>query len=510
MKQKTLRARLRLAPLALVLLANPHISALDILPDATAFLLLLYIFSPLRHLSVHMQTAVKRLRSCLLYATVRIPATVLVFFIFDRYPTENTILPVASLSFFILDIILYIPALSALLRAIGYLGDKALLFRSASAPHREPKKTRKHSSYLVKIKENCKQKRTKREVLTALGARYASGFDRSLHAALRAVPPFVILRALLALLPDLLFLTDDAAGYSAVGIYPFAAFLALLFGIIVAYFFYAAFVRILKPYLASVAGKAEALNRPNLSLLEREAKVARLSAGWILIVLSAFFAADLHFGSIDYLPDALLSISLLAALLLFFEPRDFTVHSRKLTVLLALSLVTGLAGDTAYALFYRSYTWRDIYYSPEAESLYIAVLAVFVCKAVADVLLLLALHKPLRYMAEEEAGFYIENTVIRRQQDKNRRELGRIADIYTASGIIGVLLEFAVMLTALFPVSYEASENTAYGEVVLPALDFLSIVFVGFMLIRAAYMIATASRLASEVRAKYKLDSIEE
>lgn len=509
MKQKTLRTRLRLAPLALLLLANPHISALDILPDAAAFLLLLYIFSPLRHLSVHMQTAVKRLQSCLLYATVRIPATLLVFFIFNRYPAENTILPVASLSFFILDIILYIPALSALLRAIGYLGDKALLFRSASAPHREPKKTRKHAAYRVKQQANCKPKRTKREVLTALGARYADCFDRSLHAALRAIPPFVILRALLALLPDLLFLTDDAAGYSAVGIYPFAAFLALLFGIIIAYFFYTAFVRILKPYLASVAGKTDALNRENASLLEREAKVARLSAGWILIVLSAFLAADLHFGSVDYLPDALLPISLLAALLLFFEKRGFTVHSRKLTVLLALSLVTGLAGDIAYALFYRSYTWRDIYYSPEAESLYIAVLAVFVYKAVADVLLLLALHKPLRYMAEK-AGFYIENTVIRRQQDKNRRELGRIADIYTVSGIIGVLLEFAVMLTALFPVSYEASENTAHGEVVLPALDFLSIVFVALMLLRAAYMIAAASRLASEVRAKYKLDSIDE
>ena len=61
MQEKNFIKRLGLLPVAALFLANPHVSAIDVLPDAVGVLLLLYIFSPLAHSSVHMKTALKGL-----------------------------------------------------------------------------------------------------------------------------------------------------------------------------------------------------------------------------------------------------------------------------------------------------------------------------------------------------------------------------------------------------------------------------------------------------------------
>ena len=138
------------------------------------------------------------------------------------------------------------------------------------------------------------------------------------------------------------------------------------------------------------------------------------------------------------------------------------------------------------------------------------MLLVFAVKILFELLLLRALWKPLLHMAVEETGSYVENSPIRRQEEKNRRSLKRIVSIFCLSGAVGALLEFVNMLCSLFPIAYPANKNhVSGGEVVLPALDFLSTLLTALMLLRFAYMIFSYWRIMEETSAKYKVDDEE-
>ena len=93
MQEKNFDKRLALLPVAALFLANPHVSAIDILPDLVGILMLLYIFSPLAHSSLHMRDTLRCLRRSALYTLLRLPATALLIFLFVRYPTQNTLFP---------------------------------------------------------------------------------------------------------------------------------------------------------------------------------------------------------------------------------------------------------------------------------------------------------------------------------------------------------------------------------------------------------------------------------
>lgn len=468
MQEKNTKKRLSLLPLATIFFANPHISAIDLLPDFVGVLLLIYIFSPLAHSSPSMQDALKRFRAALFYTLLRIPATAMLLFLFIKYPSQTTLFPLFSLSYLILDCIFVIPPFLHLCRAFTNYDEEYGFFNK--------------------------------------------GFSTALASFSRQMPFIFVLRGFLPLLPDLLLLTDDGAGTSLVGFYPIAAIFAFLPSLILTYLFYTSFRGMTNPYLFDAADSLDELVLPHRSLILRERKVATIRFGWIAILLFAFCAADLHFGGIDFAPDALAPFFALLALFFFERSGALSREKLKKPYLYALiALIPSLASDIAHALFFRTYDWRDIYHSAKVERLYIIVLAIFTVKIVIDLLLLFSLYRPLTHMATEETGNYIENSPIRRQQEKNRRSLARIVLIFCVTGAVGAFLEFVNMLCSLFPVSYTADRtHVAGGEIVLPALDFLSVLLAALMLLRFAYMIFGYSRIIEETCAKYKVDSFED
>lgn len=466
MTDRTTKKRLALLPAAALFFANPHISAIDVLPDFAGVLMLIYIFAPLAHLSAHMQTALRSLKKAAVYTFLRIPATALLLFLFIKYPIQTTLFPVFSLSFLILDCILVIPSFVHLCHALANCDEEYSLF--------------------------------------------GKGFSSSLASFSRQCPFILALRGFLPFLPDLLLITDDAAGKSLVGFYPFAVVFALLPSLILAYLFFVS-LRAVKPYLISSSDQLDRLVQPHKELIAREKNVSLIRFGWLSILLFALCQADIHLNAVDFAPDALAPVFLLVAFFFFERSGALSRESLKKPAIYALILIVpSLASDVAHALFFSAYDWRDIYYSAEAEKLYILVLAIFTVKIIIDILLLRALYRPLLHMATEETGNYIENSPIRRQEEKNRRSLSLIVSVFCISGVVGALLEFTDMLCSLFPIAYPADKNhVSGGEVVLPALDFLSTLLTALMLLRFAYMIFSYWRIMEETRAKYKLDDFE-
>ena len=466
MQEKNFEKRLFLFPLAALFLANPHVSAFDILPDIVGILALMYIFAPLTHISLYMQEVQKGLARASLYTALRIPAMALLVFLFIKYPIQTTLFPLFSLSFFILDCIFILPTLMRLCRALGACDEEYGIF--------------------------------------------SEGFAPALAALAKYLPFFFILRGALPFFADLLLTTDDGAKDSLVAFYPFAAILALLASLVLAYYFYTAF-KGLKAHLLTAAASLREIARPYDELAVREKKLSYIRFGWIFILFYAFCAADFYFGGVDYAPDVLSPVFVLLALLFFKKSGALGKREIKKPFLCALALsVPALCADVAHALFFRAYDWRDIYYSAKAEGLYILVLVIFAVKVIGDILLLCLLYRSLFHMATEETGDYVENSPIRRQEEKNRRSLGRIVLIFCLSGVLGAILEYANMLCSLFPISYAADKShVAGGSTFLPLFDFLGILVTALMLLRFAYMLFSYWRIMEETRIKYKLDEFE-
>ncbi len=466
MTEKNTKKRLALLPIAAFFFANPHVSAIDVLPDFVGVLMLIYMFAPLAHLSPYMQTALKSFKKAAVYTFLRIPATALLIFLYVKYPIQTTLFPVFSLSFLVLDCIFVIPPFFHLCHAF----------------------------------ENCDEEHRL----------FGKGFSKALSAFSHQCPFILALRGLLPFLPDLLLLTDDSAGKSLVGFYPFAAIFALLPSLILAYLFFVS-LRALKPFLLDASDELDRLVAPYKELMSREKKVSLIRFGWLLVLLFALCQADIHLNSIDFAPDALIPVFVILALFFFGRAGALPRPMQKKAALYSLILfLPALASDIAYPLFFGTYDWRDIYYSAKAEGLYIVVLAIFACKIIIELLLLYALYRPLLHMATEETGSYIDNSPIRRQEEKNRRSLARIIRIFCISGAVGALLELANMLCSLFPIAYPADKNhVSGGETVLPALDFLGTLLTALMLLRFAYMIFSYFRIMEETRAKYKVDDFE-
>lgn len=454
--------------LAFLLLLNPHIGGFDILPDFIGAFFLWRSVRPLRYVAHYFDRARHYFLLYFFVSCARVPASALILFLTARYPAQTTLYPLFSLSFGIIDMLCLLPAILNYVRAYTFFAERRGPF----------------------------------------------AYAEKLPSLTKLMTVFFLLRTLLGFLPDLVFLSDDAAGTSYTGFYPLLVLLSFLPCLISAYMLYMRMketVTLLS--CEEVARAAFAEREPHEARALRERKIFLLSFAWLSLALSALFYIDFHSHGMDLLSDILTPVCLLVSLYLFgkfLTLRDGdrrTLIGKKPMMLCLASLVLSLAADLAYGLFFGTYDLRDVYYDQTAEALCAVVVSVVAVKAILDVLTLLSIRPLLRSMALEEAGAYVEESAIHRVRDKNKRELSRIVTVFTFSGIALAVTETLTVLCNLFPIRYDASDKyVAGGETVLPALDFLRLVFFVVALLRFCYMLWGWGRLSDEVKHKYDTD----
>ncbi len=453
--------------LSFLFLLNPHIGGFDILPDFIGAFFLWRSVRPLRYVAHYFDRARHYFLLYFFVSLARVPVSALILFLTARYPAQTTLYPLFSLSYGIIDMLCLLPALLHYVRGYTFFAERRGPF-----------------AYAVKLPSLSK-------LFTV----------------------FFLMRTALGFLPDLVFLTDDAAGTSYTGLYALLVFLSLLPCLVCAYMLYMSMketIGLLCTEKAEAAAFAE--REPHEARALRERKIFFLSFAWLTLALSALFCIDFHSFGIDLLPDTLMPVCLFLSLYLFGKFRALQYGStelvaRKSALLCLASLALSLVSGIAYGLFFGTYDLRDVYYDQTAETLCICVVALITVKAVLDALALWSLRPMLMDMASNEAGAYIEESAVHRQRDKNKKELSRIVSLFTWSGVAVSALEAITAVCNLFPVRYDASDKyVAGGETVLPALDFLRVIFFLIALLRFAYMLWGWGRLSDEVKHKYDIE----
>ncbi len=443
--------------LGILFLCNPIVSTVDVLPDLVGALFILRALGGFRYLSAYFASAVRSFSFYAVLSFLKLPATALLFFLVNKYPTQTTLFPLFSFTFTILEFLLLFPAFFNLLHGM--------------------------------------------EQLEARRGPFPSRFFSYIPRLYKITVAFFLVRGILAFLPDLLFLTDDAASSSWTSLYPFAAFFSILPVLVITYLWYTAMKEYKNAFFTDTA--VDECIMDGLSHAKKkmaiEKRARKISFGWLLVALSALFMVDLRLNAIDVLSDCFMPLCLLAAI---FFLKDTPSLSRRAFIFGGCSFLFSVLADIGYALFFQSFSMRDLYHVPHVETAYLFVMLVFLVKLVFDTLFFLSIRRPLTDIALSSDDIYFEKSVIHRQADKQKAAHHRVISVFTFSFFAVLLMEAITIVSNYFPVRYEADANLiASGEVVLPALDFIYPLFFILALVRFLYMLFARARFTDNARA---------
>lgn len=471
MSQKNLHPRLLTA--AAVLLFNPFISTLDLLPDAIAWMLILWAISGVAAFVPHFDTATQHAKKLLLITALKAPS----YFVASAYVAGDSRLRVmftlVCFVFTVLELIWLFPFFGEFFAGLTYLVERHGMTTLAEPGRR--------SSPLV----------------------------RAQHAAYIALPA----KLLLALLPEFTLLsTNESAGIIDAGrdlasfrplLTAFAFLVALGFGI----YFLIAFLPLCRSLRRDEQLEEQLREVRDVALppLRGRERIRRIGyAAWCMAG-GSFMMIDAVFDGINYLPD-FLGVALLAAaaallLPLCKKPAVYTLAAA------GLAFVLSLISYMMRYRFFAVYSYEALGRIREADALYDRLSLFSVLESVAITLLYVALCALLFSLIKEETGYRADNAYNRASHEALHRSLCRKAVIMAVLGTLATVATTADVFLRRLTERYKITDSAgAAGSTILPLYGWFWLVVFALCLSHFLYTLHVAAVLRAEVAHKYSLD----
>ena len=457
---------------SLVLLFNPSVNIVDILPDFIAWFILARLFERAADSAPYFEEARAAFIRLGWLNLLKIPAFLLILFIRSKDTLDNNVYALFSFTFAIFEIILATQATKNIFSALFYLGERA------DAP-----------SLITPYSVSKKQKRpTPPEALKNL------------------TYLFFILKAVFYAVPDLFLLTGvNDRGIVVVGskYYPFVLVFALLIGLIfgVVWLVYA------KSYAYKIhtedkfsdALKSVAADGVSGSV-EQKSKLRALLATPTLMLVAAFFSMDLIFenlNNINILPHFIYGI------MLIFVWHSFKKHSGlKLLPLVfgVIYCIVALIGYVTSLSFFSKYEYMDLIKNSAARADYNVIMILSVLEFISLVFFLVFIAKSFNSFILENTGISPDSEKYHKIESDFHRSLKIKNYVTLALGILSGLAKCVnVFLNSEVQVLFtEANTITAstlpwFGTIV----TLTSVAYI-------AYNFFYMSTLRDEVRMKYQ------
>lgn len=472
MSKKNLHPRLLTA--AAVILFNPFISTLDLLPDAIAWLLMLWAIAGVAEFVPHFDVATQHAKKLLLITALKVPS----YFVASAYVAGDSRLRVmftlVCFVFTVLELIWLFPFFGEFFAGLTYLVERHGMTTLA-----EP-------------------------------GRRTSPLVRAQHAAYIALPAKLIL----ALLPEFTLLSTNEsagiitdAGRDLASFRPlltvFAFLIALGFGI----YFLIAFLPLCRclrrdEQLEEQLHEARTVALPPLKGRER---IRRIHYAVWCMAGGSFMMIDAVFDGINYLPD-FIGVALLAAAAALLLP--FCKKSAVYTLVAAgPAFFLSLASYGMRYQFFAEYSYEALGRIREADALYDRLSLFSVFESVAITLLYVALCALLFSLIRSETGYRADNAYNRASHKALHRSLSRQAILMTVLGTLATIATTADVFLRRLTERYKITDSDgATGNIILPLYGWFWLVVFALCLSHFLYTLHVAAVLRAEVAHKYSLD----
>lgn len=452
---------------SLILLFNPSANLIDVLPDFIAYILLILAIGRHGETVPYLAECKGALVKLALVTAVKLPAFTVMY---SNMMTGKDIVPLFTLVFVTLELILLYSAISNGYKALSYLGERTSC-RSVRAP------------FTVSRKRSCTPEQLK--ILTII---------------------FFAARGILNVAPEILLLTPEdtalkkrlAEAYPAVLVV--SVFAALIIGVV--------WLRHATKYVKAIrlsGDLSEAIaSLEHRGTLEEETakdKLRALLLSLTLLAVSSLFIFDVtiaDFGGYNILPHFIYGILLSVSLY------SLTSNERArslLTVGASGYAITSLVGYFATLIFFNSYTYVDLKYSDAAKSAYSSV-KIFAVLELIFVLFTLAVSvMAIADFIRNHTDVSPSDPSYSRTNEKNHKQTIRnVLPVFVISAVIHVLKCINVFLKQTSIVLHTDASTEGITASGVPAMD--TIIFLACV-VYVICCFVKSSNLKDEVKFKY-------
>lgn len=369
---------------SLVMLCNPNINVIDILPDFIGWFILAKLFEKASDSAPYFEEARLGFIKLGWITLAKIPALLLIIFVRGQNTLDNDIFALVSFSFAVTECVFAVKTASYLFKGLFHLGERTPAV-ALIAPFSPP---------------ICKKR-----LISPQNLKEYTYF-------------FFICKSILFFLPDMFLLTriskETGQLLTISKHYPAVLILSHVFGIIIGSIWVARAIR----YTKAIREEGlfdEALfslaSEDSLTKAETKAKIRSISLALTLICVAAFFSIDLVFDNlngINILPNFLFGILLLIGISVLRK------HTRASSAVFIFGGLFSLLSLTCYILlarFLSEYKYSDIIANKIAANAYLAVM---IFGALEFLLLVLFLI----FTAKTFSSFILTNTGVSPDSDR--------------------------------------------------------------------------------------------
>lgn len=463
--------------LSIVILFQPNLHIIDILPDFIAFFMIAKVLERPADLSPYFEEARSAFMKLAWLDLCKLPALVLAVQIGGGIMTDTMAL--FALCFGVGDAILGFLAVRHLFEAIFYLGQRS------NAP----------------------------ELLSDF---HLSKTRRLTPDAYRAFTYlFLLVKYAVAMLPEFLLLTQgksiDAEAFAGVAFYPITVLLAQSIGLALGIVWLVRSVRYLKHTVSSGAfdmALGETMDSHRTALFEAKFRMRAICNALTVLSVASVFTFLLRVdstGGAPILPSVLFPAVFLFGIVML---RKYLKNKVALICVGLIATTCSLVCTVFTNTFFAEYTLGQMLVQEQIRALYAPVVRLCVFECIAVALLLILFTVSMRSFLQENTGVSPSSDRYRETDRAYHRALGRKSVVFTG---LGILLCVTRALDAIFygmPKSVLTHDPNEFGNsaIVSPAVEWFGVVTLATSVIFLLYSFYFFSLLKEEVKMKLEME----
>ncbi len=453
--------------LSLVFLFNPSANLIDVLPDLVAYALLILVIGSHSESVPYLAECKGALIKLALVTLIKIPAFSIMY---SNMVSGKDIVPLFTLVFAVLELILLYSAVENGFRALGYIGE-----RTDCASVRDP---------------------------FALG-----GKKTMTPEALKTLTYiFFVVRATLNVLPELLLLTPEETTLrrKLQEAYPAVLVISILVSLAAGIIWLSHAVKYVKAIRrgedlgAALDGLKTKGTPEEMSVKER---VKKLTLSLSILAISSLFIFDISFsdlGGYNRLPHFIYGI------LLFSAVYSFTKERR-----VKLCLTIGAVGFSLSSLFtylftvrfFETYTYLNLAYPGPAKEAYLPVKIAAIVETVFALVMLTAAAMATLSFIKEHTDVAPSDPSCSKTNEKNHKATAKkTLPLFILAGVITIAKCANIFIKQTSTLIYSEVNSEGITASAFPAMD--TIIFFA-CIVYVIYSFVAVSSLKDEVRFKY-------
>ena len=453
--------------LSLVFLFNPNANLIDVLPDFVAYVILLLVIGSHSESVPYLAECKGAFIKLALVTLIKIPAFLVMY---SNMVSGKDIVPLFTLVFAALELILLYSAVENGFRALGYIGE-----RTDCASVRDP--------FIIGRGQTMTPESLK--ILTYV---------------------FFVAKAALNVIPELLLLTpeDTALRRSLQEAYPAVLVISILLALMVGSVWNSLSVKYVKAIKRGNdlgAAIERLVKKGTPEEIDTKEKLKKLILSLTILAISSLFIFDIAFsdlGGYNRLPHFIYGI------LLFSAVYSFTNDKRT-----RICLIVGTAGFSLSSLltylftvrFFENYTYLALAYAGPARDAYFLVKMFAVIEVFFALIMLTAMALAMWSFIKEHTDIAPSDPSYSKTNEKNHKTTARkTLPLFIIAGVITIAKCANVFIKETSTLIYSEVNSEGIAASAFPAMD--TIVFFT-CIVYVIYSFVTVSNLKDEVRFKY-------